>query len=316
MKSDTILVLGACGTFGAALTSALRSAYGDNRVVAADTALYSAKDAPYQPWDPLNKKTLAMLIDRYDIHQVYLASEHHNYGGQPLQELVNLLEVAREKKIAKIFWPSSVAVFGSSAPRVRCPQHAPLEPDTLWGAWKVSGEKWMQYYWDKFGLDVRSVRMPGIIYHGKGRAVGEPAGSLHEASRFASEIFNHALHQGVYTCPLKPDAHLPLIYMPDAVRASLEIMDMPAAQLSIHKGYNISAMSLSGAQLASAIRQHLPEFNMYYRPDRHLEIADSWPSSLDDSLARRDWNWDYEYGLSATTKDMLQHLGQTYSLLS
>jgi nucleoside-diphosphate-sugar epimerase len=330
MRRDTILVIGACGQIGAELTTALRQVYGDAHVIAAD--LKPAADpksaaglpgtaggkaagvlstGPFERLDVLDKAALSALIDRYDVTQVYLLAAMLSATGERypqqawnlnMQGLLNTLDLAREKKLAKVFWPSSIAVFGPGAPRRNCPQQVSLEPTTVYGISKLAGENWCHYYFDKFGVDVRSIRYPGLISH-----QAMPGGGTTD---YAVDIFHQALARKEYTCFLRPNTHLPMMYMPDALRATLELMDAPAADLSVRTSYNLSAMSFSPAQIATAIRQYIPDFTISYEPDFRQAIADSWPESIDDSRARSDWHWEYEYGLSAMTKDMLHHLSQ------
>lgn len=325
MRKDTILVIGACGQIGAELTTALRQVYGESRVIAADlrpaedlksnangrSSIPALEAGPFERLDVLDKAALSALIDRYDVTQIYLLAAMLSATGERypqqawhlnMQGLLNTLDLAREKKLAKIFWPSSIAVFGPGVPRRNCPQQVPLEPTTVYGISKLAGENWCHYYFDKFGVDVRSLRYPGLISH-----QAMPGGGTTD---YAVDIFHQALTRGEYTCFLQPNTHLPMMYMPDALRATLELMDAPAADLSVRTAYNLSAMSFSPAQVATAIRQYIPDFSISYEPDFRQAIADSWPESIDDSKARSDWKWEYEYGLSAMTKDMLHHLSR------
>jgi nucleoside-diphosphate-sugar epimerase len=325
MRKDTILVIGASGQIGAELTTSLRQVYGDAHVIAADLKPVpggtpgtpvrrpGAPDpsGPFERLDVLDKAALSALIDRYDVTQVYLLAAMLSATGEryPLQAwnlnmqgLLNVLDLAREKKLARVFWPSSIAVFGPGVPRRNCPQQVSLEPATVYGISKLAGENWCNYYFSKFGVDVRSLRYPGLISH---QAL--PGGGTTD---YAVDIFHQALTHGEYTCFLQPNTHLPMMYMPDALRATLELMEAPAADLSVRTSYNLSAMSFSPAQIAAAIRQYIPVFKISYEPDFRQAIADSWPESIDDSRARGDWHWEYEYGLSAMTKDMLRHLSQ------
>jgi len=311
MKKDTILVIGACGQIGAELTTALRHAHGDFHVIAADLKDDKKATGPYEQLDVLDKDALGTIIDRYDITQVYLLAAMLSATGERhpqtawhlnMQGLLNTLDLAREKKLAKVFWPSSIAVFGPGAPRRQCPQKAILEPSTVYGISKAAGENWCNYYWKKYGVDVRSLRYPGLISH-----QAQPGGGTTD---YAVDIFHEALAKQAYTCFLEANTHLPMMYMPDALRATLELMEAPANQLSVRTSYNVSAMTFSPAQLATAIHQHIPDFTIDYKPDYRQAIADGWPESIDDSVARNDWQWEYEYGLSATTRDMLNHLAK------
>jgi len=317
MKKDTILVIGACGQIGTELTAALRQVYGNHRVVAADLKAPSDSGdpgGPYEQLDVLNRGALSALIARHDITQIYLLAAMLSATGekQPqkawqlnMQSLLNVLELACEKNLSKVFWPSSIAVFGPGAPRRQCPQQAPLDPATVYGISKVAGENWCNYYWRKHGLDVRSLRYPGLISH-----QAMPGGGTTD---YAVDIFHRALKEQAYTCFLRQDTYLPMMYMPDAIRATIELMQAPSAKISIRTSYNLSAMSFSPAELAKSIAQHIPGFSISYAPDYRQAIADGWPQTIDDNPARQDWQWDYEYGLSAMTRDMLFHLARKSS---
>lgn len=314
MKKDTLLVIGACGQIGVELTAALRREYGDQHVIAADLKAPPAglpEEGPYEQLDVLNRCALSALIARHDVTQVVLLAallsatgEQHPERAWHLntQSLLNILDIAREKRLAKVFFPSSIAVFGPDAPRRACPQHAPLSPSTVYGISKMAGESWCRYYWQKYGVDVRSIRYPGLISH-----QAMPGGGTTD---YAVDIFQHALGDGHYCCYLRPDTVLPMMYMPDAIRATMELMAAPAAALSVRTSYNLSAMSFSPMELARAIEQYVPGFSQKFEPDYRQAIADSWPASIDDSAARKDWQWEYEYGLSATVRDMLLHLAK------
>jgi len=314
MKNDNILVVGACGQIGIALTAALRRQHGDFRVVAADVRPVTrelADEGPYEQFDVLHAKTVAAVMNRYDISQVYLLAAMLSVTGeqQPpkawqlnTQSLLNILEPAREKKVARVFWPSSIAVFGPDAPKDRCPQHARLLPYTMYGISKAAGENLCDYYFSRYGVDVRSLRYPGLISY-----EAQPGGGTTD---YAVDMFHQALAHGRYTCYLRPDTRLPMMYMPDAIRATLELMAAPASSLSVRTSYNLSGVHFTPAELAAAIANNLPGFNVQYQPDFRQDIANSWPRSIDDAAARNDWGWEYQYGLSALTRDMLIHLAQ------
>ena len=314
MKKETLLVIGASGQIGVELTAALRRAYGAHRVIAADLKAPTAAlqdDGLYEQLDVLNRCALSALIARHDVTQVYLLAallsatgEHHPEKAWQLntQSLLNILAIAREKRLARVFFPSSIAVFGPDAPRRDCPQQTALSPTTVYGISKMAGESWCNYYRTKFGVDVRSIRYPGLISHRT-----QPGGGTTD---YAIDIFHQAMIHGKYCCYLQPDTYLPMMYMPDAIRATIQLMQTPAAKLSVKTSYNLSAMSFSPRELARAIEQYLPGFTVRFEPDYRQTIADSWPQSIDDSTARRDWDWEYEYGLSATVRDMLLHLAK------
>ena len=312
MKKDSILVIGACGQIGSELVPALRRAHGAFRVVAADRLPPDngpLKAGPYEQLDVLDRNTLGALIERYDINQVYHLAATLSATGERnpqqawnlnMQGLLNVLEVAREKKLTRVFWPSSIAVFGPHPPNHGCPQDEPHDPTTVYGISKSAGEHWCRYYYEKYGVDTRSIRYPGLISHRTA-----PGGGTTD---YAVDIFLRAAAVERYTCYLKPDTRLPMMYMPDAIRATLELMQAPLSALTVRGSYNLAAMSITPAELAAAITRYLPAFTIDYAPDARQAIADSWPGVIDDSSARRDWGWDHHYELAATTKDMLQHL--------
>ncbi|HEV9037569.1 MAG TPA: NAD-dependent epimerase/dehydratase family protein [Puia sp.] len=312
MKKDTLLVIGACGQIGVELIAALRREYGDQRVIAADlkpsTAALQA-EGPYEQLDVLNRGALSALISRHDVTQVYLLAALLSAMGEQhpektwhlnTQSLLNILDLARERRLGRVFFPSSIAVFGPDAPRRDCPQPTALTPTTVYGISKMAGESWCRYYWHKYGVDIRSIRYPGLISHRT-----QPGGGTTD---YAVDIFHQALAHGNYCCYLRPDSVLPMMYMPDAIRATMQLMSVPSAWLTVRSSYNLAAMSFSPMELARAIEQYIPGFSIRFEPDYRQVIADSWPQSIDDSAARRDFNWEYEYGLSATVRDMLLHL--------
>jgi nucleoside-diphosphate-sugar epimerase len=217
-----------------------------------------------------------------------------------MQGLLNVLDIAREEKLHKVYWPSSIAVFGPTSPRVNCPQQTVIEPITVYGISKYAGEFWCHYYFQRFGVDVRSLRYPGLISY-----KSEPGGGTTD---YAVEIFHEALEEKKYESFLKPDTYLPMMYMPDAIRATLELMEAPAEKIRVRTSYNLSSMSFSPKEIAAEIKKHIPEFEISYKPDYRQSIADSWPQSIDDSVARADWGWAHEYDLTRMTKDMFENL--------
>jgi nucleoside-diphosphate-sugar epimerase len=218
--------------------------------------------------------------------------------------LLNVLEIAREEKIKNVFWPSSIAVFGPSAPKEDCPQATVIEPATVYGISKYAGELWCQYYHDKFGVDVRSIRYPGLISY-----KSAPGGGTTD---YAIEIFHETVKKLRYNCFLDTDTMLPMMYMPDAVRATIELMEAPAECIKLRTSYNVAAVSFTPMQLASQIQQLMPGFEMNYHPDHRQAIANSWPRSIDDSAASRDWGWEPQFGLKQICEDMLHHLHAGY----
>lgn len=312
MRKEKILVIGASGQIGVELTLALRKVYGENQVIAADLREQNpllAGTGPYVSLDVMNKEMLHVQVIRQNITQIYLLAAILSATGEKnpslawnlnMQGLLNVLDIAREEKLSKVFWPSSIAVFGPSSPRQQCPQQTIIEPTTVYGISKYAGEFWCHYYWQRYGVDVRSVRYPGLISY-----KSEPGGGTTD---YAVDIYHQALQKNQYTCFLKEDSYLPMMYMPDAIRATLELMEAPATSVRIRTSYNLSAMSFSPKEVAQSIQQHLPNFLINYSPDYRQAIADSWPQSIDDAVARADWGWKEEYDLNAMTADMLTQL--------
>ena len=217
-----------------------------------------------------------------------------------MQSLLNVLDIAREEKLHKVYWPSSIAVFGPTSPRIDCPQQTVIEPVTVYGISKFAGEFWCNYYNHRYGLDVRSIRYPGLISY-----KSAPGGGTTD---YAVEIFHEALEEKKYECFLEEDTYLPMMYMPDAIRATIELMEAPASKINIRTSYNISGMSFSPKEIAAEIKKHIPEFSITYKPDYRQQIANSWPQSIDDNVARNDWGWKEEFDLTKMTKDMLENL--------
>ncbi|HRE50521.1 MAG TPA: NAD-dependent epimerase/dehydratase family protein [Flavitalea sp.] len=310
--TDRILIIGAYGQIGTELTLALKRKYGPANVIATDIRIpdhLSDEDDSCLYLDVLNRRALDLAVNKYQITQIYLLAAVLSVSGeqQPLkawelnmQGLLNVLESARENFIARVFWPSSIAVFGHHAPKKPCPQHTVLQPSTAYGISKAAGEDWCQYYFHKFDVDVRSLRFPGLI-----SSSALPGGG---ATDYAVDIFHHAVRNESYTCYLKASATLPMMYMADAVRAVLELMEAPAAQLTVHTAYNISGMSFTPTQLAASIKKRIPGFKINYKPDSRQSIAESWPTSIDDRFARKDWGWEPEYDLDSMTDQMLLNL--------
>jgi nucleoside-diphosphate-sugar epimerase len=312
MTKEKILVIGASGQIGVELTLALRKIYGNAQVIASD--LREENDllkgtGPYVPLDVMNKEMLHVQVIRQGVRQIYLLAAILSATGEKnpglawnlnMQSLLNVLDIAREEKLNKIYWPSSIAVFGPTSPKKDCPQQTIIEPITVYGISKYAGEFWCQYYFHKYGVDVRSLRYPGLISY-----KSAPGGGTTD---YAVDIFRHAAESRKYTCPLEPDTYLPMMYMPDAIRATIELMEAPAEKISIRTSYNIAAMSFSPAEIAAEIQQHLPDFTIQYHPDYRQAIAQSWPQSIDDRIAQKDWGWKPEYDLNRMTKDMLDNV--------
>lgn len=315
MSKGKILVLGAGGQIGADLVDALRIQHGADEVIATDIkpeCPETLNGGPYFQLDAMNAEKLKRIVDENNIGVVYhlvamlsATAEQVPMKGWELnmQTLFHCLELAREGHIDRLFWPSSIAVFGPNSPRESTPQHTVLEPTTVYGISKVAGESWCEYYHRKYGVDVRSLRYPGLISHKT-----SPGGGTTD---YAVHIFHEALKNGKFTSFIQADRALPMMYMPDAIRATLQIMDAHVEKVKLRTAYNISGMSFSPAGIASALKDQLPDFKMSYEPDYRNEIAANWPSSVDDTAARNDWNWQPEYDLQKMTIDMLQHLRLT-----
>ncbi|MCU0336045.1 MAG: NAD-dependent epimerase/dehydratase family protein [Chitinophagaceae bacterium] len=311
---DKILVIGASGQIGVELTLALRKLYGNANVIASDLREQNPLlegTGPYVALDVMNKEMLHVQVIRQNITQIYLLAAILSATGEKnpnlawhlnMQGLLNVLDIAREEKLYKVYWPSSIAVFGPTSPRQMCPQQTIIEPTTVYGISKYAGEFWCNYYHYRYGVDVRSIRYPGLISY-----KSAPGGGTTD---YAVEIFHEALDDQQYTCFLKEDTYLPMMYMPDAIRGTIELMEAPADRISVRHSYNLSGMSFSPAEIANEIRKHIPAFSMQYAPDYRQAIADSWPQSIDDTVARTDWGWQPEYDLAAMTADMFQNLPQ------
>lgn len=304
-----ILVIGSKGQIGTELTIALRKRNGYSLVVAADISM-SDKEADQQnlKLNVLDKVALQTLVIEHKIKEIYHLAAILSVMGEQypvrtwdvnMHGLLNVLDVAKTDQI-KVFWPSSIAIFGDTSPRAFCPQHTITEPGTIYGISKLAGEQWCQYYHIKYGVDVRSLRYPGLISH-----TSMPGGGTTD---YAVDIFHQALRYNSYTCYLNQNTGLPMMYMEDAVRATLELMEAPAENITIRTSYNISATQFTPNELTAEIKKHLPLFSISYRPDYRQQIADSWPTSIDDRFARKDWGWQPQYDLAMMTKDMLFQL--------
>ena len=312
MAKEKILVIGASGQIGVELTIALRKIYGNNNVIASDLREENPLlkgSGPYVSLDVMNKEMLHVQVIRQGITQIYLLAAILSATGEKnpnlawslnMQSLLNVLDIAREEKLNKVYWPSSIAVFGPTSPKVNCPQQTIIEPTTVYGISKYAGEFWCNYYFNRYGVDVRSLRYPGLISY-----KSAPGGGTTD---YAVEIFYEAMEEKKYQCFLKEDTYLPMMYMPDAIRATIELMEAPASKISIRTSYNVSGVSFSPAGIAAEIKKHISEFEISYQPDYRQIIADSWPQSIDDNVARQDWGWKEEYDLEGLTNDMLRNL--------
>ena len=312
MIKEKILVIGASGQIGVELTLALRKIYGASNVIASDLREQNELlegTGPYVSLDVMNKEMLHVQVIRQNVTQIYLLAAILSATGEKnpnlawhlnMQGLLNVLDIAKEEKIHKVYWPSSIAVFGPTSPKKDCPQQTIIEPTTVYGISKYAGEFWCNYFFNKYAVDVRSLRYPGLISY-----KSAPGGGTTD---YAVEIFHEALENKHYDCFLEKDTFLPMMYMPDAIRATIELMEAPSEKITTRTSYNISAMSFSPAQIAEEIKKHVPGFTIDYAPDYRQEIANSWPGSIDDSVARADWGWKHKYDLSAMTRDMLENL--------
>ncbi|MGZ8544793.1 MAG: NAD-dependent epimerase/dehydratase family protein [Flavisolibacter sp.] len=309
---EKILVIGASGQIGVELTLALRKLYGSANVTASDLREENPLlhgTGPYVSLDVMNKEMLHVQVIRQGFTQIYLLAAILSATGEKnpnlawhlnMQGLLNVLDIAREEKLSKVYWPSSIAVFGPTSPKQNCPQKTIIEPTTVYGISKYAGEFWCNYFFNKYGVDVRSIRYPGLISY-----KSAPGGGTTD---YAVEIYHEALAHQKYKCFLEKDTYLPMMYMPDAIRATIELMEAPAEKIKTRTSYNISGMSFSPEEIAAEINTHIPGFSISYAPDYRQQIANSWPQSIDDSVAREDWGWKPEYDLAGMTKDMLENL--------
>ncbi len=312
LMQKPILIIGACGQIGTELTIALREKYGRNKVIASDIREGNDEimaSGPFEILDATSHAAIEDVVMHHEIDEVYLMAAMLSATAEKfpmrawdlnMNSLFNVLNLAKDHKINKVFWPSSIAVFGSNSPKENTPQSAIMEPSTVYGISKQSGERWCSYYHHKYGVDVRSIRYPGLISWKT-----QPGGGTTD---YAVEIYHKALSEGAYTCFLRADSKLPMMFMDDAIRATMDIMTSPSADIKIRSSYNLSAMSFAPEEIAESIRKHIPDFKISYAPDFRQSIADSWPSSIDDSHAQKDWGWKAQFDLDGTTKEMLSQL--------
>ncbi len=310
--NKTILILGACGQIGTELTLALRQKYGNESVVASDirrSDLAELQDGPFEILDASDADALRAVCELYKIHTVYHLVAMLSATGEKfpmkawdlnMQSLLHVLELAREGVIQKIFWPSSIAVFGPTTPKDHTPQQTIMEPSTVYGISKLAGERWCEYYFNKYGVDVRSIRYPGLISW-----KSQPGGGTTD---YAVEIYYKALEEGRYTSFLSEHRALPMMYMDDAIRATIELTEAPAELVKVRNSYNLAGISFDPVTIAASIAGHIEGFEMDCVPDFRENIAASWPASIDDSAAQADWNWTPEYDLEAMTAAMLGNL--------
>ena len=311
---NKLLVIGAGGQLGSELTKALVNTHGSDAVIATDFQESVKSKFAYcrfQTLDVLDKDAIANLIQEEKITQVYHLAAILSANGEknPVQAwdinmrgLLNVLELAKEFKLDKVFWPSSIAVFGPNSPKTNTPQDAFKNPTTVYGISKLAGEHWCEYYFNTYGVDVRSLRFPGLIGY-----KSLPGGGTTD---YAVDIYYKAVNKEPFTCFLQEDTALPMMYMEDAVQATLQLMAAPAADIHIRTSYNLAGMSFSPKEIAESIRSHYPEFNIQYAPDFRQKIADSWPSSINDDCARNDWGWKASFSLAEMTAEIITKLPQ------
>ena len=311
MKKTT-LILGACGQIGTELTLTLREKYGNDAVVATDIkepALVELKNGPFEILDASAAAGLRAVCEKYNVGTVYHLVAMLSATGEKfpmkawdlnMQSLLHTLELAKEKVIDKIFWPSSIAVFGPTTPKLNTPQQTIMEPSTVYGISKLAGERWCEYYHNKYDVDVRSIRYPGLISW-----KSQPGGGTTD---YAVEIYYKALEEGKYTSFLSEHRALPMMYMEDAIRATIELTEAPAVKVKVRSSYNLAGISFDPATVGASIKKVMPGFDLDFAPDFREEIAASWPESIDDSVAQADWNWSPKYDLEAMTAAMLSNL--------
>ena len=306
------IIIGAGGQIGTELTLALRNQYTKDQIIAADikdNAPELIQDGPYIQLDILNREMVRSYIIDNQIETVYLlaallsatAEKNPDFAWKlNMEGLFTILDLAKEGHVKKIFWPSSIAVFGPTTPADNTPQHTVMEPSTVYGISKQAGERWCEYYYNKFGVDVRSIRYPGLISY-----KSPPGGGTTD---YAVDIFYKAKATGKFTCFLSKDTALPMMFMDDAIRATIQLMDAPADRLRIRSAYNLGGISFTPEEIASSIKKHLPAFEITYEPDFRQAIADSWPNSIDDSYAQLDWDWKLGFDMERMTKEMLENI--------
>ena len=307
-----ILIIGACGQIGTELTQKLRGIYGVENVIASDIRKLNidvVNSGPFEVINALDFNQIQHLVEVHQIDEVYLMAALLSATAEKnpafawdlnMNSLFHVLNLAKAGKIKKIFWPSSIAVFGPTTPRENTPQYTIMEPSTVYGISKQTGERWCEYYHNIYGVDVRSIRYPGLI------SWSSPPGG--GTTDYAVDIFHKAIAKKKYDCFLSSETKMPMMYMDDAIAATIQIMQSPKEQIKIRSSYNLAAMSFTPTEIAAEIKKHIPEFTITYHPDFRQKIADSWPASIDDSAAREDWKWNHKFNISSMTKDMLDHL--------
>ncbi len=309
---DTILIIGACGQIGSELTQKLRETYGNDNVVATDIREGNEElvnSGPFEILDATDTQGILKIVQKYKVTQVYLmaamlsaTAEKHPQKAWNLNmnSLLGVLELAKDKHIKQVYWPSSIASFGPTSPKINTPQQTIMEPSTVYGISKLAGEHWCNYYHNRYGVDVRSIRYPGIISWKT-----KPGGGTTD---YAVDIYFKALENQSYECFLSENTRLPMMYMEDAIDATIKIMQVDAASIKTRTAYNLAAISFTPEEVAVEIKKHIPKFKISYKTDFRQQIADSWPQVIDDTEARKDWNWKHQFDLELMTKEMLKNL--------
>ena len=316
--NDRILIIGSSGQIGTALVIKLRKMYGNDNVVASDIRPSSDEvmnSGPFEELDILDEQLLRKIVKKYKITQVYLlaallsatAEKNIELGWElNMRSHSHVLDLAKDGLINKIFWPSSIAVFGPTTPKENTPQYTVMEPNTVYGITKQAGERWNEYYFNKFGVDVRSIRYPGLI--------GWKATAGGGTTDYAVDIFHQAIKHGKYESFISENTGLPMMYMSDAIRATIELMEAPVERVKIRSSYNLAGVSFTPKEIAAEVSKHIPNFEISYNPDFRQTIADSWPSSIDDNHAQKDWGWELKYDLEKMTSDMMRNLKKQYKI--
>ena len=315
---EVILVIGSSGQIGTELVVQLRTIYGNEQVIASDikpSADIVMQSGPFEELDILDEQLLRTIVKKYKVTQVYLLAALLSATAEKDIELgwklnmrshSHVLDLAKDGLIKKDFWPSSIAVFGPTTPKDNTPQYTVMEPNTVYGITKQAGERWNEYYFNKFGVDVRSLRYPGLI--------GWKAAPGGGTTDYAVDIFHKAITDGKYESFLSENTALPMMYMPDAIRATIQLMEATAEQVKIRSSYNLSGISFTPKEISKEISKHIPNFAISYQPDFRQEIADSWPSSIDDTHAQKDWGWKLAYDLEKMTSEMMKNLKYKYKI--
>lgn len=318
MSSEVILVIGASGQLGTELTAELRSIYGQSNVIASDIHAANEKElekGPFEQLDAMNKQAVLAAVEKHHITQIYLLAAILSAKGEQnpsfawdlnMKSLLNVLEIAKDKKLNKVYWPSSIAVFGPNSPADNTPQDCVMDPNTVYGISKQAGERWCAYYHEKYGVDVRSLRYPGLIGY-----KSLPGGGTTD---YAVDIFHKAIKGEDFISFLSEDTALPMMYMPDAIKATIDLMQAPADSIEVRSSYNLAAISFTPKEIYEEIKKHYPDFNIKYEPDYRQKIADTWPNSIDDSRARTEWNWQHKFDLAKMVEDILKNLPEYHQL--